>query len=255
MVISVIIPTYNEEESIVRLLDGLRTAREDFEVLVADGASTDRTRARVEALVPDFPHPLRLVRAERLRALQLNAAARAARGDVFLFLYADTLLPDGALASLRAAADDPRLVGGNFDLVFDGGSLWSRFFTWANRLRRRLGIYYGDSGVWVRRAVFERLGGFRPIPIMDDYEFARRLERQGKTARLAPPLAVSDRRWRLQGVWTTLGSWVWIHTLYSLGVPAKYLGGFYKPVREAQRSEGTREARAASAHAPSKKKP
>jgi rSAM/selenodomain-associated transferase 2 len=232
-VISVIIPTYNEQESIGRVLECLRAAPENFEVLVADGASGDLTRVRVEALMEDFPHPLRVLSTGHPRARQLNRAARAARGDVFLFLYADTLLPPGAMAALQTAAGDARLVGGNFDLVFEGGSAWDGFFTWVNGARRRLGIYYGDSGIWVRREVFERMGGFKPLPIMDDYEFARRLERQGKTACLAPPLGVSDRRWRVQGVWTTLMTWAWIHTLYSLGVPARHLARFYKPVREA----------------------
>lgn len=230
--ISIIIPTYNEQESIVRVLECLRAARGNFEVLVADGASSDRTRERAEALTKDFPHDLRVLACQRPRALQLNQAARASRGEALLFLYADTRVPSGAIAALEVAAQNPCLAGGNFDLVFEGDSAWDGFFTWVNRQRRKLGIYYGDSAIWVRREVFERMGGFKPLPIMDDYEFARRLERQGKTASLIPPLGVSDRRWRVQGAWKTLLIWLWIHTLYSAGVPARFLARFYKPIRE-----------------------
>ncbi len=232
--ISVIIPTYNEQTSITQVLECLRAARPKLEVLVADGASTDETRARVEALRAGYPHPLRWLDAGRPRSHQLNAAAAAARGEVLLFLYADTRVPAGTLAALEVAARNPCLVGGNFELIFSGPSAWNRFFTWAYHVRRPLGIYYGDSGVWVRREVFEGMGGFKPLPIMDDYEFVRRLERWGKTACLLPALATSDRRWRLQGVGKTLASWILIQGLYSLGVPARYLARLYKPIRESQ---------------------
>ncbi len=98
-------------------------------------------------------------------------------------------------------------------------------------MRRAWGIYYGDSGVFVRREVFARLGGFKTIPVMEDYEFIRRLEKAGRTAYLAPVLVVSDRRWRVQGVVRTLLSWVWVQALYCLGVPGARLARFYKPVR------------------------
>lgn len=229
--VTIIIPTYNEAATITRTLGQLDQVRGDFEVLVVDGESEDDTRARVEVVVNGFPRPLRFLTAERNRALQLNRAAASARGDVLLFLHADTLLPPAAVESLEAALQDHRVVGGNFDLVFDGDSAWSSVFTWVNRARRSLGIYYGDSGLFVRRDTFERLRGFKPVPIMDDYEFVRRLERTGKTVCLEPVVMVSDRRWRVQGVLRTLLSWVVVQGLYSLGVSPKLLVRWYHPVR------------------------
>lgn len=229
--VSVIIPTYNEESVIERTLGQLTCVRGNFEVLVVDGESTDGTRERVERLIPSFPRPLRLITGARNRALQLNRAAELADGETLVFLHADVLFPTEGIECIESALNDGLVLGGNFDLVFEGDSLWSRFFTWANRVRRHFGIYYGDSGIFVRRAAFERLCGFKPIPIMDDYEFVCRLESLGRTVCLPTALKVSDRRWREQGILRTLLSWICIQTLYSAGVPAKHLSRWYEPVR------------------------
>jgi len=230
--VSIVIPTYNEESSILAVLDQLRRVRGRFEVLVADGSSTDRTPELVLQASAGYPHPLRLVESVRNRAIQSNSAAQVACGDSFLFLHADILAPPDAVESIEQSLRNPSVIGGNFQIVFEGNSPVTRFFTWCYRVRRPFGIYYGDSGLFVRRQVFERLGGFKPLPIMDDYEFVRRMERAGRTTCLNPPLLVSDRRWRVQGLFSTLFSWVWIQTLYSLGVPAKHLARWYGPVRK-----------------------
>jgi rSAM/selenodomain-associated transferase 2 len=238
--VSIVIPTYNEATSILAVLDRLQQVRGDFEVLVADGSSTDRTRELVRETAADYPHPLRLVESVRNRAVQLNEAARQAGGDSFLFLHADILVPPETVEAVERSLRDPAVIGGNFQIVFEGDTFVESFFTWCYRVRRPFGIYYGDSGVFVRREVFERLGGFKPIPIMDDYEFVRRMERSGRTVCLRPPMLVSDRRWRVQGLFATLFSWVWIQTLYSLGVPASRLARWYGPVRNGPRPAATR---------------
>jgi rSAM/selenodomain-associated transferase 2 len=230
-VISLIIPTFNEELSIGRSLASIARVRGDFEVIVADGSSTDATVATAQALTPGYARPLRIVVTERNRAIQQNRAAKAARGEVLVFLHADTLVPPDAMEEITSAIEDDSVIGGNFDLIFEGRSWVERFFTWAYRVRRPFGIYYGDSGIFVRRCVFESMGGFKPLPIMDDYEFVRRLERRGRTVCLETSLITSDRRWRVQGLFRTLWSWVWIQTFYSVGVPARYLARWYKPVR------------------------
>ncbi len=229
--ISIIIPTFNEAQTVARTLDELRRVRGDFEVIVVDGESEDGTLAAVEALIAGFPRPLRLLTAPRPRALQLNRAAASARAEVFLFLHADALPAPEAAESVEAALQDDSLVGGNFVLAFGGESGWNRFFTWATRVRRWFGLYYGDSGLFVRREVFERLGGFKPIPVMDDYEFVRRLERAGRTVCLPSVVLVSDRRWKVQGVFRTLWSWVVVQGLYSFGIPPGWLARWYPPVR------------------------
>jgi glycosyltransferase involved in cell wall biosynthesis len=163
--------------------------------------------------------------------VQLNEAAKVARGDVLWFLHADVRVPPDAIETLEREVRADSALGGNFDLVFEGESGWSRFFTWANRARRKFGIYYGDSGIFVRREVFEALGGFKAIPIMEDYEFVRRLERRGKTLFLTPRLLVSSRRWRERGVARTLLSWAVTQGLYSVGFSMQRLERWYPPVR------------------------
>ena len=229
--VSIIIPTYNEASSILSVLESLKQVRGDFEVLVADGSSTDRTRELVRQCFSSYPRPLWLVESIRNRAVQCNTAAQQARGDVFLFLHADMLVPLQGIKSIEHALFDTSVIGGNFQIIFEGDTIVERFFTWCYRVRRPFGIYYGDSGLFVRREMFEQMGGFKPIPIMDDYEFVRRLERAGNTVCLNPPMRASDRRWRVQGLFPTLFSWVWIQTLYSLGVPPTHLARWYTPVR------------------------
>lgn len=236
--VSIIIPTYNEATSILTALDCLIHVRGDFEVLVADGSSTDRTCEIVREIATTYPHPLRLAESVRHRAIQLNEAARQARGGIFLFLHADMLAPPETVESIEQSLRDASVAGGNFQIVFEGYTFVEHFFTWCYRVRRPFGIYYGDSGVFVRRSLFERLGGFKSIPIMDDYEFIRRLERSGRTVCLNPPMLVSGRRWRVQGLFRTLSSWVWIQTLYSLGVPAERLARWYGPVRDGHKPRG-----------------
>jgi rSAM/selenodomain-associated transferase 2 len=230
--VSIVIPTFNEAASIISVLEPLKQVRGDFEVLVADGSSSDQTREIVRQAVAAYPRPLRLVESGCNRAIQCNTAAQQACGDSILFLHADIFVPPETAEAVEDSLRDPSVIGGNFQIVFEGDSAVERFFTWCYRVRRPFGIYYGDSGVFVRREVFERLGGFKPIPIMDDYEFVRRLERSGRTVCLNPPMLVSDRRWRVQGLFPTLFSWVWIQTLYSLGVPAEHLARWYGPVRD-----------------------
>lgn len=225
--ISIVIPTWNEESVLESLLADLN-GEEGAEIIVADGGSTDRTReiARRYAQV---------VETERNRGRQLNAGAAAAQGDTLLFLHADVRFPRGGLAALRRALADPDVMGGTFSLQYTGDSLASRVFTRVNAWRRAYGIFYGDMGIFVRREVFWRLGGFRPLPVLDDYEFARRLVRAGKTVSLPERLEVSARRWQHGRLVPTMFSWVVIQGLYWLGVSPERLARLYPPVRDRTR--------------------
>ena len=225
--ISVIIPTHNEETALEALLRQLSAQGRGCEVLVADGASTDATVALAQRYA-------RVVVSEPNRGVQLNRAACQARGDVLLFLHADVRLPEGALAAVERVLADPQVVGGNFSLEFTGNGFPSWLFTRVNQGRRRFGIFYGDSGIFVRRAVFEQLGGFREWPLLEDYEFARRLVKAGQTVCLPQRLVVSSRRWQTGGLWRTMAAWVFIQAFFFLGVPPKWLARWYPPVRQTQ---------------------
>lgn len=221
--ISVIVPTYNEEEAIGALLENLRELRPE-EIIVADGNSTDHT---AEIAV----RYARVVISPTGRGIQMNAGARESSGSVLLFLHADVRLGLGSLETIRETVSDPRVVGGNFEVRYQGDNWVASTFTRVNRWRRRCGIFYGDSGIFCRREVFNALAGYRPWPILEDYEFARRLSAAGKLALLNEPIWVSDRRWRHGGLFPTLWSWFWVQGLYIAGVQPERLAAMYGNVR------------------------
>ena len=174
--ISIIILTLNEERSLPSLLDAICQQGADHEVIVVDGGSQDRTLEIAGC------HGVRTLASPPGRGNGICVGAKAARGDVLFFLHADSTLPPGALDRINEVlAADAQVVGGNFRLVFDGDTTFSRWVTGFYAWIRSIGLYYGDSGIFVRRSVYEALGGFRPIPLMEDLDFVRRIERFGRT--------------------------------------------------------------------------
>jgi rSAM/selenodomain-associated transferase 2 len=220
--ISIIIPVLNEASRIGELVRRLRSL-DPLEIIVADASSTDGTTRQAETA------GARVVNAPACRGVQLNSGARAASGDILLFLHADVSLGESALAAITQAVAGGA-AGGNLDIHYQGG--WeARVFSSINRARRRFHIFYGDSGIFCRRDVFEQLGGYQPWPVLEDYEFSRRLSKAGRLALLGEPIYVSDRRWARVGIVSTLWSWFWIQALYLAGVSPHRLAGWYKNVR------------------------
>jgi rSAM/selenodomain-associated transferase 2 len=223
--VSVVIPTVDEASRLQALIEALRREPELAEIIVADGGSTDGTKELAARL------GTKLIESARGRGQQLRAGAAQARGEILLFLHADSVFPAGGLRALCAALDrDPRAPGGNFRVIFDGGSGFARGLTVAYPWLRWFTLYYGDSGIFARRAVYDAIGGIKPIPIMEDYDFVRRLERAGPTCRVDdPPLVTSSRKFAGRRASAIVWGWVVIHVLYWLGVSPERLAGFYYP--------------------------
>jgi rSAM/selenodomain-associated transferase 2 len=196
-------------------------------VVVVDGGSADGTPDVARA----HPSQPRVCTTTAGRARQMNCGAGEASGDVLLFLHADTRLPADAYEAIVTSLRDPHVQGGNFALDFDGGDRFSRVLGRWYRTQRRAGIYYGDSALFVRREVFDYLGGFRPLPIMEDYDFVRRLEKRGRTVCLTGPAVTSARRWRALGIPRTVLSWVVIRWLFVAGVSPARLARLYRLAR------------------------
>ncbi|MCH7710682.1 MAG: hypothetical protein IH903_03510, partial [Proteobacteria bacterium] len=142
----------------------------------------------------------------------------------------------GGLAAIEEALSDPRIVGGNFRLHFDGPSGFARWLTGFYAFIRRLGLYYGDSGVFVRRRVYDALGGVRPIALMEDFDFNRRLERAGPTRCIAsPPLMTSSRRFEGRHPLAIIWGWLRIHALFTLKASPTRLARLYDSERARER--------------------
>ncbi len=157
--------------------------------------------------------------AEPNRGRQMNLAAQNATGDVLIFHHADSILSAAHLDAIREALRDPAIVGGAFYRKFDRRHprlLWLE--TVARFLTRNGGSFFGDQSVFVRREVFQALGGFAPIPLMEDMEFSRRLRRAGRVAVLDPPVESSTRRHLRRGPWRTSIQNGLIIALYKCGL-------------------------------------
>jgi rSAM/selenodomain-associated transferase 2 len=235
MPISVIIPTLNEERTIMTTL--AQTAALGFdELIVVDGGSLDQTPVLVESYrrrtQSQAQSPVRLVTAPRGRARQMNEGAKASGGEILLFLHADTQLPGDAKTMIDKTLADHRMVGGRFDVRFDRPSTWgsiiSRMMNWRSRLS---GIATGDQALFVRRPVFEQMGGFADMPLMEDIDFSRRLKQKGATAALTATVTTSFRRWERHGPLRTLLLMLVLRFLYWIGVRPSHLVDWYKAVR------------------------
>lgn len=225
MSLSVIVPVLNEERMLAATLRSARGPRV-LEVIVVDGGSADGTvavaRDRAEIVLS----------APRGRAAQMNAGAAGARGEVLLFLHADTVLPPHFDEAVMRSLEDPDVVGGRFDVRLLPGSplLWltGELLNLRSRLTR---VATGDQAIFVRRRVFSEMGGFPILPLMEDVAFTTALKRRGRVACLRDRVVTSSRRWRKHGVVRTVLLMWSLRFLYFCGVSPQQLHRLYADTR------------------------
>jgi rSAM/selenodomain-associated transferase 2 len=195
--ISVIIPTYNEETALPATLTQLLAQPGEYEVVVVDGGSQDRTCE----LINNEPR-VHVLSAPKGRARQMNRGARHARGEWILFLHADTILPAGALRRLNNMEADDSIQAGGFLHQFAGNDWRLKLLSLLNNFRcTRSRIIYGDQALFVRRSVYEQLGGFPNLPILEDVAFCERLLKITTPLILSPPAITDGRKFLKMGVW------------------------------------------------------
>jgi rSAM/selenodomain-associated transferase 2 len=224
--LSVIVPMLNEERAIAPTLDaiaaGASGAEVIVEVIVVDGGSSDRSRDEAR------PRCARLLVAPRGLARQMNVGATTAEGDALAFVHADTLVPPTFARDIAVALADPAVVGGRFDLRLDDDAPMLRLIGWLISVRSRLSrTGTGDQAIFVRREVFERLGGYRDIALCEDLDLARRLKRAGRVACLRSQVTASARQWRERGVLATTARMWFIRIAFLLGVSPSRLAHLY----------------------------
>lgn len=227
--IGIVVPVYNEAALLPAALERLQRIAGECPVVVVDGGSSDGSAEIAARYFPTevLPRPN--------RGAQMNLGALLLQADVYLFLHIDTRLPEDFLARIEEALSDPRVSGGCFRLEFEQFSPWLWFYTFWTRFRGRY-LHFGDQAYFVRREVFEELGGYRELPLMEDVDFLARLRHRGPWRRnrfavIEEPVITSARRYLRYGIVRQQLLNVIMVTLFELGVPPRLLARLYPAVR------------------------
>ena len=224
MRVSIIVPMLNEAPGLPGLLARLtELERQGCEILIVDGGSDDGSVSLAERA------GFRVLASPKGRARQMNLGAAQATGDVLLFLHADTLLPEGALTTLRQSMQKTAAVWGRFDVLIDGAHPMLRVIaTLMNHRSRWTGIATGDQAIFVTRKAFEAVGGYPDQPLMEDIELSNRLRALARPACIPTPVRTSGRRWESRGVWRTVLLMWRLRWAYWRGTPAEQLAQRYR---------------------------
>ncbi|MDQ6975417.1 MAG: TIGR04283 family arsenosugar biosynthesis glycosyltransferase [Mariprofundaceae bacterium] len=225
MSVAIIVPVYNEEKTLGTFLPLLEKFACD-QLIIVDGGSQDASQARLKK------QGITWVQGRKGRAKQMNDGAAGCTSDVLLFLHVDTQLPPRAIEFIQIAMQDRTTVGGRFDVRLDGKEpvfrLIETLINWRSRLSR---ISTGDQAMFVRRHVFERVGGFAEQALMEDIALSRCLKRHGKIACLRHTVTTSARRWQYHGVMRTVLLMWRLRFLYWCGVNSNTLAAMYHDAR------------------------
>ncbi|MGO9122088.1 MAG: TIGR04283 family arsenosugar biosynthesis glycosyltransferase [Desulfomonilaceae bacterium] len=225
--ISVIIPTWNEESNISVLLEELVGAP-NVETIVVDGNSSDRTREIAAS------HNIKVMSSPRCRAIQMNTGAKNARGDILLFLHADTRLPPNWALMVRDALAEPGTTAGSFEFAIDDKMKKLRIIERLTNFRsRKFQLPYGDQAIFLKADLFRRIGGYNDLPIMEDFELIRRLRKFGRIITLPARAFTSGHRWRNLGILRTTLINQAVILGYFLGIsPARLARWYHRDSRD-----------------------
>ncbi len=222
---SIIVPVLHEADRINSLIEHLHTleGEPDYEIIVVDGSTTKDT---INAIKDEN---VICVTANKGRAMQMNAGASIARGEILIFLHADTKLPSNALIKIDELLRNKKLVGGAFDLQIDSESIFLKIISYTANIRSRFTrVPYGDQVIFMRKDYFHKIGGYKEIPLMEDVELMKRVKTVGGAIYIfKDKVLTSARRWEKEGFVRT---WLRNHTIrlfYFLGVDTHKLEKLY----------------------------
>jgi rSAM/selenodomain-associated transferase 2 len=225
-IFSIIVPVFHEAENINDLIVHLRHLgpEEEREIIIVDGAPEKDTLRVIS------DNGVVKISSEKGRAKQMNSGASVAKGEVLIFLHADTELPQNALRKINAFTNKKEYVGGAFDLGIKSDKIIFKVIALGASLRSRLNrIPYGDQAIFIRKEYFDQIGGYKEILLMEDVELMRRIKRSGKKIKIFPDRTMtSPRRWEREGIlYCTLRNYM-NQLLYFLGVSPHKLVNWYK---------------------------
>lgn len=224
MTISLIIPIYNESKTIGKMLQQLDALHGDWEILFADGGSTDDT---IETIGSRYT----VLRCPKGRANQMNFAAKQAAADVLWFVHCDSILPRDAHSQISEAAARGAQWG-CFHIGFDYNGPFMGCNTFFSNRRAKKGIAFGDQGIWVKRSVFQEMGGFPELPIMEDYEFSLRMQAANiPICQLPGRIITSGRRYERKCPLITMWQMFYLRCLYRRGVDIQEIARRYRDIR------------------------
>jgi len=224
--VAVIIPVLNEAQSLRQYMAQFEALENEYNIIFCDGGSEDETCTLLQN------HDLNYCQSSRGRPLQMNAGASACESDVLVFIHADTIISSSDIELIKKTMQDSSVVGGRFDVRLSGKGFAFRVIEFMINLRSRItGISTGDQCQFVRRSVFEEMGGFPKQTLMEDVEFSKRLKGYGKIACLKNKVATSSRRWEKHGIVKTVLLMWKLRFLYWLGTPPEKLAEMYRHAR------------------------
>ncbi|NWF39559.1 glycosyltransferase [Mariprofundus sp. NF] len=220
-----IIPIFNEYRVLPDMIKRMQQLGAD-ELIIVDGGSSDGSLEMLQQ------SGLRWISSEAGRARQMNAGAAQCESDILLFIHADTVITSTHISAVKGAMKAPEYVGGRFDVRLSGSHPAFALIGWMMNLRSRLSrISTGDQCQFVRRTLFEKIGGFADLPLMEDIALSKALKREGKIACLRQKVITSSRRWQHSGIFRTVLLMWKIRLLFWLGRPADQLALIYRQSR------------------------
>ena len=222
---SIIIPTLNEARYLSETLAQIKQLS-PHEIIISDGGSNDNTLKIASKFTQN------LIKGSAGRALQMNAGAQVATGDLLLFLHADSYIERASYQKMLAAMKKTEVLGGAFSLLIDSDRWALQIINqFANLRSRYLGRAYGDQAFFVKKHVFQEMKGFTEFPICEDLDFYKRLKFLGPVVLLKEKVLTSPRRWVNEGIWFTTIRNILIATLFELGFPPRILTKWYQTIR------------------------